>query len=42
MLRAEYMYLNFGGNGSLSIPGGNVSDGGMTVHLVRGALNYRF
>jgi outer membrane immunogenic protein len=42
MLRAEYMYLNFGGNGSLSLPLGSVSDSGMTVHLVRGALNYRF
>jgi outer membrane immunogenic protein len=42
MLRAEYMYLNFGGNGSLSMPLGSVSDSGMTVHLVRGALNYRF
>jgi outer membrane immunogenic protein len=42
MLRAEYMYLNFGRGSAFGIAPITASDSGMNVNLVRGALNYRF
>jgi outer membrane immunogenic protein len=42
VLRAEYMYLNFGRGSAFGIAPITASDSGMNVNLVRGALNYRF
>lgn len=42
VLRAEYMYLNFGRGSAFGIAPITAFDSGMNVNLVRGALNYRF
>lgn len=40
--RAEYLFISFADNGSLSVPGAVSSHTGMDVHLVRGAFTYLF